>query len=157
MKLWIFSIINLVAVVALTAYVLTRTQSPMHAFVVNQEVFNNFKGKLELESELGHVRSLHTKALDSVAAFTDLRSEERLREYQSLEGRYLQQEKDLSDRYTADVWRAINRSIDAFAREKGYDFIYGANGNGSLMSGNAAFNITQEVTDYCNQQYEEGQ
>jgi hypothetical protein len=146
----------MLAVIALAAYVLTRPPSSKHGFVVNQEVFNNFQGKLQLENELAQVRAIHKKALDSVSASTDLRSEIALHEYQKLEHQYLGQEKDLSERYTADIWRAINKSIDAFARDNGYDFIYGATGNGSLMSGNASFNITKEVTDYCNKQYEEG-
>ena len=52
------------------------------------------------------------------------------------------------------IWKQINQYISDFGKEKGYDVILGANGQGSLMFGNENINLTKEISDYINTKYE---
>lgn len=51
---------------------------------------------------------------------------------------------------TQEVIEIMNGEIEEFAKEKGYDFILGANGTGSLIYATDSKEITEEVLEYLN-------
>ena len=48
------------------------------------------------------------------------------------------------------VWEQINRAVAEFGKEKGYDYIFGAKGDGSIMYASDEKDITKEVIAYIN-------
>lgn len=48
------------------------------------------------------------------------------------------------------VWEKINEKINDYGKEKGYDYIFGAKGDGSIMYASEAKDITKEVIAYIN-------
>lgn len=51
------------------------------------------------------------------------------------------------------IWNRLNPYIVEFGRARGYDFIYGANGTGSLLYADEGKDLTSELIDYVNQRY----
>lgn len=51
---------------------------------------------------------------------------------------------------TEAVIEAMNAQIEVYAKDKGYDFILGANGSGSLLYANDEKEITAEILEYLN-------
>lgn len=48
------------------------------------------------------------------------------------------------------IWEKINQKINEYGKEKGYDYIFGAKGDGSIMYASDAKDITKEVIAYIN-------
>lgn len=53
------------------------------------------------------------------------------------------------------IWEQINRYTEAYGKEKDYDYILGANGQGNIMYGRNKKNVTDELVEYLNLQYED--
>jgi outer membrane protein len=51
------------------------------------------------------------------------------------------------------VWTRLNPYITDFGKEKGYDYIYGANGTGNVLYADKGQDITEEVIKYANNRY----
>ena len=66
------------------------------------------------------------------------------------------EQQELSSRYTADIWKRINHYVSDYGKTEGYDFIFGATGDGGLMYANDVNDITDEVILYLNKKYESG-
>jgi outer membrane protein len=147
-------VINLLLVVGIAAYVAVTREKK--AYILNQQVFNEFKGKQELEKQLSALQKTHKTWLDSVSSRILNGDNVQLKVYQENAANFQLEENELSEKYTADIWQKINQYIATFGKEKGYDFIFGASGNGSLMYASDANNITEEVIIYVNSRYEAG-
>jgi outer membrane protein len=147
-------IINLLLVAGVAVYVTVTREKK--AYILNQQVFNEFKGKQELELQLSALQKTHKAWLDSVSARIQNGDNALINVYQENAANFQLEENELSEKYTADIWQKINEYIAAYGKEKGYDFIFGASGNGSLMYASDANNVTKEVITYVNSRYEEG-
>jgi len=51
------------------------------------------------------------------------------------------------------IWKRLNPYLVDFGKEKGYDFIIGANGTGNVLYANEDKNITDELIKYVNERY----
>jgi outer membrane protein len=147
-------VINLLLVTGIAVYVAVTREK--NAYILNQQVFNEFKGKQELEKQLSALRKAHKTWLDSVSSQIQNGDDAQIKVYQENAANFQLEENELSEKYTADIWQKINQYIATFGKENGYDFIFGASGNGSLMYAGDANNITEEVIIYLNSRYEEG-
>lgn len=151
MKATFVWVIGVVAMVGL-AWIFTRTSSGKHGFIVNQRIFDEYRGKKRLEQQLGVIRKKHANSIDSLRATIGVGRDLNL-ELEQLKAEFQLQEELLSEKFTADIWSEINRSIERFGKEKGYDFIYGATGNGSLMFANSSGDVTKDMIEYINESY----
>ena len=154
----VFVVLNLVLVTVLAIYLLYDRQNSKKGYVMNQQVFDEFKGKKELERKLDQVKLLNKKKLDSLAVLI-----EKEKDNSALAAMYYDmlrtsqlREQELSAKYTADIWKYINHNLAAFGKDEGYDFIFGASGDGGLMYADEVNDITKNVVKYLNEQYENG-
>jgi outer membrane protein len=136
-------------------YFLVAHKTQKTAFFYNQKVFDRFQGKLELESRLNKQAEKSKKMLDSLAVLiqggrTDLSSV-----YQENLDYATTTRQQLSETYTADIWKYINGQASNYGDENGYDYIFGASGNGSLMYADTMHDITNEIVRYLNLKYED--
>lgn len=149
----VFAALNFILVLALAGYIFFKpTATGRNAYVMNQRIFAEFKGKIELEEKLNALRGLHKKQLDSLAAGIIQPGQDAL--YQEHLRTLALKEQELSERYTADIWKRINQYIVAYGKKEGYDFIFGASGDGSIMYAGEANDVTDDVVSYINKQYE---
>jgi len=151
-------IVNFLLLLAIAAYILVQRTPEKKAYVLNQRVFDEFKGKKELELKLKQVQDSHKGSLDSMVSLIQQQPGNKglIEQYQGTLKSFELEQQQLSDRYTADIWKRINQYISEYGKEKGYDFIFGATGNGGLMYANDANNITEEIIPYINNKYETG-
>lgn len=57
------------------------------------------------------------------------------------------------DQYNEQVLKQINQYALEFRKEKSYPIMFGASGNGSIMSADEAFDVTEEFIGYLNTHY----
>jgi outer membrane protein len=58
-----------------------------------------------------------------------------------------------SEKYKEQILAQLNEYVMEFGKNNGYSYIYGANGNGSLMYADEAEEITSKVVEYVNSKY----
>ena len=143
---------------------------PKVAFVHVQEVYNEFEYKKELETKYEKVQSERKRILDSLeiqinAIATNIQNsevnkEKNIQNYQYLVADYQSKKKAfsednamVSEKYTQQIWNQLNQYVEEYGKQKGFDFIYGADGSGNVMYAEKGFNITEQIKEYVNQRY----
>jgi len=51
------------------------------------------------------------------------------------------------------IWKRLNPYIAEYGKEKGYAYIYGANGTGNVLYADEGEDITDELIEYVNKRY----
>ena len=148
--------LNFILLIGLGIYVIAKPGKKT-AFILNQQVFNAFEGKKELEKKLNDVKARHQHVLDSVGALIGNSKEDaKMLLYQQYVQHFRIEQEQTTEQYTADIWKRINQHVAEYGKENGYDFILGASGDGSLMYAEEGNNITEEVIAYLNERYKKG-
>lgn len=166
---WIALALGLVLVLSLLSNGLLYQQLPRTAYVDIHEVFEKFEGTKELNARLTNLSSKQKSLLDSMsfklramqsninensprAVLTSFNTQQN--NYQVLNSEFTQQYEQQDQEYQTMVWKQINQYIQEYGKENGYDYIYGANGNGTMMYASNQKNITTNILQYINQRYE---
>lgn len=71
-------------------------------------------------------------------------------ELQGRQAQLTEQYNEKSDSFQTSIWTELNKRIEQYGKEMGYTYILGANGDGSIMYGNEAEDITEELIKYIN-------
>ncbi len=158
--------------VVFSVYSFSRKSNGKVAYIYIDKAYNEFKGKIEIERDLKQIENQQNGILDSVKfVITDLEAKmkvstpqmkERLTVLLSENYSNLDRLTEAFDAYNAkesqkhiqSLLKQINQYVKDYGEENGYDFIYGANGNGSLMYANERNDITADIVKYINNQYE---
>jgi outer membrane protein len=141
-------------VLAGIGYYASRVKNKKTAFIINQRVFSEFSGKKELEKKLNDLRAKNNISVDSLSFLIQRSSNPvDVRTYQAGIDEIKLMEQQLSEKYTADIWKTINQLVSEFGKQNGYDFVLGAAGNGSLMYANEANDVTDQVILFVNKKY----
>ena len=137
------------------------------AYVDTVKVFNEFELKKSLEKKLDFILLKEKYIIDSLkielqAIYNDtlMGGNNRLlktREIQSeVEQKvYLasQNEASLTENYNVQIWTQLNQYIKEFGKSKDLDLMLGANGNGSILYANEAYDLTEECILYVNNKF----
>lgn len=162
----------LVATAALTMSVINYTVRPKSAYVDLGTVYNEFVLKQDLETKLTDVTTLRQAQLDSLKLeLTTLgrnyqvETDEALKkelenqyltkrqEYLMKENSYAEETERLTAEYDEQIWKQINQYVRDYGAKHGYNYIYGAEGSGSLMYGSDSENITEDIVGYVNESF----
>lgn len=144
------SAVSLIGVLILTFVIIRQ---PKSVFFYNEKVFAAFNGKIELENKLKIEQGRNKASLDSLSSLivsgrTDLKVlYDHTAELASM------REEQLTQKYTADIWKFINDSAADYGKENNYEFIFGALGNGTLMYASDKNDVTDEFIKYLNAEY----
>ncbi len=141
------------------------------AYLELGRVYDEFTMKEEMENQLNGIFEGKKQQLDSLLLL--LEAEQRslqtkshpeqteIEAFQSKRDLYnMQEEKFYSDmdrlkgNYTEKVWNQINQYISDYGKEKHIDLLLGAAGNGGVMYGDDAINLTDQVIEYINSRYQ---
>lgn len=148
-----YAVLCLATIGSSIAYTIYGSQSNKTAFFYNQQVFSKFEGKIHLEEKLAKQKEMNKHFLDSLSTLirngrNDLTSiyEERAQGFSLVE-------TQLSDRYTEEIWKFINESVQEYGKRHDYSFIFGATGDGSLMYADERKDITVEIIQFTNSRY----
>lgn len=66
---------------------------------------------------------------------------------------YYRRTDEINKRIESMIWKRLNPYLEEFGKDKGYTFIYGANGTGNVLYADKSKDITDEVIDYVNKRY----
>ncbi len=72
----------------------------------------------------------------------------------SLKYVYQQSLQDANAKISTQVWNTLNEYIIEYGKKKGYKYIFGASGNGSLMYASDKKDITEDILQFVNKKYE---
>ncbi len=139
------------------------------AYFLSAEVYNQFDYKLELEGELKVKENKMKSTLDSLEndlklSYEHLKSitptEDQLIAYERSQRYFLnykekEEEKyaELAQTYYQQIWDRINDFVKEYGQENDMAYIFGANGDGSLMYANESEDISEPLIEYINQKY----
>ncbi len=129
-------------------------------YVNNQQLFDGFVMKEELQSKLHNYRIRNQGYLDSLLhdfqhngykteAETDMKRERYLR----VKSEILNSEQNIEEQYTTQIWTQINQYVSDYGDEYDLDFIIGTTGSGNLMYSSAKHNETEKILEYINNKY----
>ncbi len=149
----VLTAINLVLVIGLGSFYMYQSNAEKTGYVLTQRVFAEYKGKKDLEKKLSELTTFHKTQLDSISLHISQQvkgQESLIASYQQTAQTFELQEQELSAKYTADIWKRINQQVAEFAKQKGYDIVLGASGDGNLMYASEKKNITDEIVAFLN-------
>ncbi|MGE3823810.1 MAG: OmpH family outer membrane protein [Bacteroidia bacterium] len=160
-------LIAFIGVLALQIFMLTEKQQ---AYIDIIRVFNEFKLKKELSTKLEDIQLKRTEKLDSLkiryqAALVEFekkdKKEANVREIELIRQEYIIKEQqfkedneNMSAQYNDQVWTQLNAYLKEYGEKSGYEFIFGANGQGSLIYAKKDKEITDDVIKFVNNKYD---
>ena len=140
------------------------------AYVNTVALYNSFDYKNELEAQLTEVQTARQAVLDSMeldlqrmlqvlqtegetgavsaADFETLRAE-----YLSKQETFISENEQLAAAYTERIWKQLNQYVNDYGSDHGYEYIFGADGQGKLMYANEARDVTEELQAYVNSRF----
>jgi outer membrane protein len=145
--------------------------SPRIAYVDPGELYDSFHMRKQLESRLAATEQARKNTLDSLMSELKViqddishqkkRNEEDVRTLSLLQKSYMMKQEQfkrevesMSDKYNSEVYAQINEYVKDYGSNKGYKYILGANGQGSLMYAVEGDNITKDMIQYINERYD---
>lgn len=140
-------VVGALGIAGLSTHIFYQSPSLKCGYVLNKKIFDSYAGSKALNTRLEKLRVANKQTLDSVRGAAPA-------EYENMRLALARQEQVLSAEYSAQLWLRINEAIKAFGVDRGYDFIYGATGDGSLMYARETHDITDIVVAYLNKNYE---
>lgn len=137
------------------------------AYVDTVKVFNEFELKKSLEKKMDFILLKEKREIDSLkielqAIYNDtlMVGNNRFLKIREIESEverkvYLasQNEISLTEDYNAQIWTQLNQYIKEFGKSKDLDLMLGANGNGSILYANEAYDLTEECILYVNNKF----
>ena len=160
----------LVNVVFFSWFVYDSMHKPKTGFIFIEEVFNGFLMKKDLQGKFEKVSNAKKKILDSLEISlkqmaAELDSEknparEKLIRFNVLKEDFYKKKDDftienksLTKQYDNQIIQQMSQYVADYGKQNGYSFIYGNDGNGSLMYAEDTKNISKEVLQYINSKY----
>jgi outer membrane protein len=167
-KLVIFLIV--LNTVFFSFYLYDKFKVTKTAYISIQEVFNNFELKKEYEKKIAFTKNSRQKIVDSLEFSLKLlgkkiesengKNKDDINAFSIKRNDFFEKKKAFEEdnirqtkEYDQQVIGQLNQYVKDFGKEHGYRYIYGNDGNGSLMYAEEGDNITKEVTEYINLKY----
>ena len=150
-------------------YLLSRKDSNKTAFFLSAEVYNEFDYKKELENDLIATQDEAQRVIDSLELDLEMTlehlksvepSEVQLASFERKQQNYFEFRNQIESGYSTksqefynQIWERINTYVKDYGQENGYTYIFGANGDGTIMYAEDGKNITEEIIEMINQKY----
>lgn len=138
------------------------------AYVEISAVYNAFDLQKELTSNYNHIQQARQNLLDSLKidlegtyrSLQTSKNEDQVKMFENKRTFFLQKQQQfesenqqIMSQYDEQVWTQLNQYIKDFGDYYSYDYIYGANGTGTMMYANEANNISESLIDFVNEKY----
>ncbi len=139
------------------------------AYVTNAKLYSEFEMSKELDGRMKEVQLARKSIMDSLslelnrleqmvnnqkATDNDLKLFERVKnEYIVKQQQFVEDNNILTQQYQQQISSQLNQYLKDFTEESGYDYIFGATGNGSLMGAKEEYDVTNKALEYINKRY----
>ncbi len=167
-KILILLVILLVCAISWIVY--QNQSTPKTGFILIQDLYSGFNMKKEIEKKYQQTKNARDKILDSLTLELKILAKKVQSEQEknklTLEGfnakrdEYMQRkqtyEEDnnaLAKQYDKEILTQLNQYVKDFGEKNHYTYVFGNDGNGSLLYGAEAKNITKQVLEYINDRY----
>lgn len=150
-------------------YMLTQDDSDKTAFFLSAEVYNEFDYKKELEMDLEKTQNDAKRVIDSLELDLNMNidylksvepTENQIFQFERKQQNYIEFRNQVESGYVAkteefynQIWDRINTYVQGYGKENGYTYIFGANGDGSMMYAEDSKDITEEIISIINTKY----
>jgi outer membrane protein len=130
-------------------------------YVDSQRVFSEFEMSKELKAQLETAVNQRKYVLDSLKqplggdlSQVNPNYVAYLREnIERKEQEFTEANQALAQSYDQQIWTRINQYAKEFGQMHGYEYVFGADGTGTLMYANSSLDLTDDFVRYINQQY----
>jgi outer membrane protein len=163
-------VLALLLILAIVYMGIQALLQPKTGFVIITELYNGFEMKKEMEQKYLGVKNARDKILDSLTLELKLISQKieteqeknpnTIKEFTTKRTDYLQRKQAyqadntaLSQKYDQEILTQMNQYVKDYGVANGYTYVFGNDGNGSLMYAKDANNITKQVIAYINSKY----
>jgi outer membrane protein len=171
MKNKLIWIITWITIIGLGTYVIVdHYNKPKTAYIIIQEAYGKFDLKKDLEKKFIATKNKRQKILDSLTfelkLLTKAMDEEKgaNKDKENLHNRkqaefyqrrqtFEQDNNQLSKQYDQEILSQLDQYVSDYGKENHYEYIFGNDGNGSLMHADDALNVTKQVVQYINDRY----
>lgn len=171
MKNIVFRIVTWISIIGLGTYTLIEHYNkPKTAYIIIQDAYNQFDLKKEMEKKFIAIKNAKQKVLDSLAFELNLSAKtidekkgsnkynetiyNRKREEFYQRRQSVQEDNNqLSKQYDQEILSQLNQYVSDYGKENHYEYIFGNDGNGSLMHADDALNVTRQIVQYINERY----
>lgn len=159
-------VIGALSLIAIIISLLALSKDEKTAYIDYNEVYNNCDLKAQLEKDLESLVSSRESELDSMKLELTFMSnkikagetnqddlnvfEDAKNRFLTFQGRYEEENIRLKEEYYTQIRNDINSKSILFGEENGYDYLFAAVGDGSLMYAKEANDVTEELTNYIN-------
>ena len=143
---------------------------PKTAYVRVGYLYDNFQFKKELESKLTTIVSarktvldsleLHLKVLSNSIERSSKKDGQEIEKFNQERQQYLMKKQQFEEdqqnqtkQYSDEISKQISQYVEDYGKANGYTYLYGATGNGTILSANDKYDITTTVLEYINERY----
>lgn len=159
-KNWILILVAIVLVqLGLTFGVYSYLQKGNRTgYIVAAEVFDQFEYTKEVRKQLKNDQASMVRIIDSLRTTLDLNPPQdandiRVIRLNELSEKLNDRSETMAQEYNNRIWTRINQYTREYGAQKGYKYIFGANGAGLLMHADSTANITTDVVKFINERY----
>lgn len=143
---------------------------PKMGYVNLVKVYQDFELKKEKEKDILQFDNVNKRILDSLKigletikrnydsgignADTLITSYKMgLKYYKDKSDEFDLMKSNLITKYDDEIWKQLNQFITDYSVDRSFDFMFGANGNGTVMYANPVYDVTDDVIKYVNERY----
>lgn len=162
---------TIITAVLLTGFfLLTEKNKDKIAYIKLGKVYEGFQMKKDLEKKFGNIQEARKSNLDSLElelgliykklTSTSSPSHELLNTYEVKKEKYFTKKQQFNEdnnkvveQYTDQIMKKINEYVDGYGKDRGYTFILGADGNGTIMHAEDVKDVTDDVLKFINSSY----
>lgn len=147
-------------------------QDKKSAYFQSLEVFEGFELQKELSFQLEKDMNERKLIMDSLelqlrvlyneADKNEKPNDQLLAKINFIQEKYIKVKSDFQDKnstqvelYNQQIWKQINQYVKEYGRLNNYSFIFGAQGDGSIMYADTINDITDEVLIFINNKYKD--
>jgi outer membrane protein len=163
-------VVSLVLVFGITFMFLGCKPEKKVGFVKIQQVFVGFTYKKELENNLKAVSLKRKNLLDSLELELNILSKQlniektkdskKVAEFETKKEVYFNKKKSFEEdnermvkQYDENIVKQLNQYVKDYGEKNKYQFIYGADGSGSLMYADTTYDLTNKIIAYVNERF----
>jgi len=143
-------------------------------YVLINDLYSKFELQKEYTQKFERTKNERQKILDSLAINLrilanqiqeeKMKDKERIDAYNYQREAYLQKQKTFEEdnaqlvkQYDEQILNQLNQYVKEYGERNGYDYIFGNDGNGSLMYAYESDNVTPHVLSFINKKYQGGE
>jgi outer membrane protein len=166
-----FTIQFFIFLVIVIGWIIYQKQSEdKTGFIYIQEVYNGFDMKKEIEQRYTVTKNARDKILDSLELDLKLLARKiesegesnketialfniRREEFVSRKQTYEEDNVALTKKYDQEILSQLNQYVKDFGLKNDFTYVFGNDGNGSLMYAKETKDVTKEVIEFINNKY----